>query len=86
MTGNIPVPAGPVAPFTAWWMWWIAPPALLTWMYRLVPARVRGWWNPAGTSNSHLAMAAIVAGGGWAAFWRFAVPQVKDGIPFWLDG
>lgn len=83
---NLPVPAGPRAPLSFRWVWWIGLPALLTWLYRCIPAGIRSWWNPKRTANSHLALAAILAGGGWAAFERFAVPQVKDGIPFWLDG
>lgn len=83
---NLPVPAGPVAPLSHRWLWYIGPPAVITLLYRLIPARIRGWWNPAGTANSHLALAAIMSGGGWAAFERFAFPRMKDGIPFWLDG
>lgn len=83
---NLPVPAVALAPLSHRWLWWIGPPMLVTWLYRLIPARIRSLWNPAGTPNSHLALAAIMSGGGWASFERFAFPSVKDGIPFWLDG
>ena len=67
-------------------MWWIGPPVALALAYRLISPRIRSKWNPADTSNSHLAMSAMLAGGGWRSFFHFAVPSVKDGIPFWLDG
>lgn len=86
MTKNLPVPPGPRAPFSLRWLWWIGPPAGITWLYRAIAPSIRSWWNPARTPNSHLAMAAIVSGGGWAAFERYAFPRMKDGIPFWLDG
>lgn len=57
--------------------------------YRQIPDRTRSCWNPAGTSNSHLALAALrAAPSGRAAlrsFWHYAVPSVKEGIPWWLD-
>jgi hypothetical protein len=84
--GNLPVPAFEPAPLNIRWMWYIGPPALLTWTYRRISPRARGWWNPAKTPNSHKALAAILSGGGWAAFERFAFPQMKDGIPWWMDG
>ena len=62
----------------------------ITRVYRRIPSRVRGLWNPLGTSNSHIALArmeqAAGAGDCWRLFAHFAVPRVKDGIPFWLDG
>jgi hypothetical protein len=30
-------------------------------------------------------MAAILSGGGWRAFWKYAIPTMKQGIPWWLD-
>jgi hypothetical protein len=86
MRKNLPVPPGPVVPLNRRWLWWTGPPLLLALAYRLIPARARGSWNPARTPNSHRAVAAIRAGGGWRSFFHFAVPAVKDGIPFWLDG
>lgn len=81
---NIPVPPYTAAPPSHRWLWSIGPAALLTFLYRLLPAR---WlWNPRRTASSHLAMAAILSGGGWSSFAYFARPHLKDGIPFWLDG
>jgi hypothetical protein len=83
---NIPVPSGPRAKRNLRWVWWIAVPAAITIVYRKVPPETRSKWNPRRTANSHLALAAILAGGGWRAFFHFAHFSVKDGIPFWLDG
>lgn len=85
MTKNLPVPPGSRAPLGHRWLWSIGPAAVLTLLYRAVPPRIRSRWNPARTPNSHIAMRAIVAGGGWRSFFRFAVPQLKEGIPWWLD-
>lgn len=85
MQRNLPVPPFVRAPLNLRWWWYIGPPAAITLAYRRIPAGLR--WRGRG-SNSHLALAAILAGGGWAAFERHAFPHVtmKDGIPWWLDG
>jgi hypothetical protein len=65
-------------------------PAMITITYRRIPPQIRRLWNPRGTSNSHIALAAITQatsfGTRWRLFFHFAVPRMKDGIPFWLDG
>jgi hypothetical protein len=71
---NLPVPAHTRAPAGHRWLWWIGPPAVITAAYRLIPARTRRRWNPAGNATSHTALAAILAGGGWRAFWTHALP------------
>jgi hypothetical protein len=74
MRRNIPVPAGPRAAASHRWLWWIGPPALITLAYRLIPPSLRRLWNPRGGATSHLALAAILAGGGWSAFWLLGRP------------
>ena len=86
MEKNLPVPTFEPAPINLRWVWNIAPPAFITWLYRRIPAPIRAHWNPAYTPNSHLALAAILAGGGWTAFGQHARFQIKDGIPWWMDG
>ncbi len=86
MRKNLPVLPGPVVPPGHRWLWQLGPPLLLTLAYRLIPARARSLWNPAGTASSHLAVAAIRAGGGWRSFLYFGERHMTDGIPFWLDG
>lgn len=71
---NLPVPAGPAAPRNWRWLWYIAPPAAATRTYRAIPPRVRSRWA-LGTSTSHLALRAILAGGGWRAFVFYALPS-----------
>lgn len=85
MRTNIPVPDGPVAPRNVRWAWWIAPPAAITLAYRAIPARGRGLWNPHNVATSHLALASIRAGGGWASFFKFARPSLKDGKIWIVD-
>lgn len=85
MRANIPVPPHERAPAGHRWLWYIGPPAMITMAWRLIPARLRSTGRG---SNSHAALAAILAGGGWAAFFRYAIPRItlSDGIPWWLDG
>lgn len=74
MRKNLPVPEGPVAPLNARYFWYIAPPAMLTLAYRAIPPGVRrSLWNRHGGATSHTAVRAIMAGGGWAAFFQYAV-------------
>jgi len=73
MNTNLPVPAGPRAPISHKWVWWIGPPLLLTLLYRQIPPRIRRLWS-GGSSSSHFALAAILAGGGWAALVKYAIP------------
>lgn len=83
---NLPVPPGPVAPLNLRFAWYIAPPALITAAYRLIPPRVRGRWVRPGGSTSHIAMRLILAGGGWAAFRLCAQPRPGVGgkLPDWF--
>jgi hypothetical protein len=90
-TKNLPVPEGPVAPLNARYFWYIAPPAMLTLAYRAIPPDVRRrLWNRHGGATSHLAVRAIMAGGGWAAFLTHALPVQFLGIegagPNWWTG
>lgn len=87
---NIPVPSGPRAPKTASWFWWIGPAALIVVLYRRIPPRIRSKWCRTGNASSHLALAAILAGGGWSALIRFGTPHWRSGVddpfvPFWLQ-
>jgi len=89
MTRNLPVPDGPRAPLSLRWLWWVGPPALITWLYRtLLPPRLRRLWGmKSHHSTSHLALGLILAGFGWRAFWRFAVPgTAKDWVPWGPEG
>jgi hypothetical protein len=85
MTRNLPVPAGPRAPVSWHWAWYIGPPAAITWLYRtLLPPDVRSWWSLRSPPTSHLALALILAGYGWGAFWRFVIPSLESG--WWKGG
>lgn len=44
-------------------------PLTIVLIYRLIPARIRRLWS-GGVSTSHLALAGIRRGGGWASFWE----------------
>jgi hypothetical protein len=80
MTANIPVPSGPRAPINLRWLWWVGPPALITFLYRtLLPPKLRRLWCPPGNSTSHEALANILAGHGWFAFFLFALPRKSTG-------
>ena|SRR5690348_16220522 len=82
---NIPVPNGPRAPKNARWFWWIGPAALIVMLYRCIPTSIRSKWCRPGNANSHLALAAILAGGGWSALIRFGIPRRIDDEKFgWL--
>lgn len=50
--------------------------------YRLVPERARCLVNAGSHGSSHLALAAVQAGGGWRALWHYALPRMHGG---WLD-
>ena len=84
MTKNLPVPVTDVAPITSRWLFSTAPPLVLTGTYRLIPPQVRVWSRGRG-STSHLAMSAILAGGGWRAMAHYAMPTLRNGLggPFW---
>lgn len=56
-------------------------PLAITLAWRLIPERVRCVINPRPDGTSHLALEAIRAGGGWAAFWHYALPGTHGG-PF----
>lgn len=83
MRKNLPVPAHARAPFGLRWLWWIGPPAAITAAYRAIPPRTRSRWNLGG-ATSHLGLAAILAGGGWRAFWHYAIPRPGVGDS-WQD-
>ena len=80
-TKNIPVPPGPVAPLNLRFLWYIAPPAVITVSYRLIPPRLRRW---GAGSTSHIALRAIMAGGGWSAFLDYGVPRGSISSPSWF--
>jgi hypothetical protein len=52
-------------------------PLAVTHAYRLIPVEMRAKLPGNGTSTA--ALAAIRAGGGWAAFWWYALPRNSAG-------
>jgi len=79
---NTPVPPGPVAPLDFRYFWYVAPPAFLTLAYRAIPPSTRGRWGTG--STSHIALRAILAGGGWAAFLFYGLPRGSIATPSWF--
>jgi hypothetical protein len=54
-----------------------AAPAAVIRLYQLIPPKRRAGWNKHNgyASTSHLALAAVLAGGGWKAFRHYATPR-----------
>lgn len=63
-------------------------PLLIVRAYRLIPARIRRLWS-FGSSTSHLALAALLAGGGWAVLLSYCRLSWNPGpfmpFPSWTD-
>lgn len=83
---NLPLPSAYRAPVNFRWLWWIGPPAVITWLYRCIPPAVRSHWCKPGNSTSHIVLAEILTGLGWRAFLLGAIPVWRNEVGGWSHG